>query len=107
MPERARRYLMDALNGDRDQVDPAVRRGLFANAQSIDSLRSEREEWADRMERERQEWDVRMETMMDEVKAEVVAQNRSTRRTVVGGSLSVAGAIVVAIITGLVQSGVV
>lgn len=36
---RARRYLVDAVDGE--QMDAPVRRGLVANAESIDALRNE------------------------------------------------------------------
>lgn len=38
--DAARQALNDALNGDRDKVDPAVRRGLIALAGELDDLRN-------------------------------------------------------------------
>lgn len=78
---RARRYLLDALDGEQNTVDPPVRRGLFANAESVDALRSDH--------------DIELNAMRELVE--------SVRRAVVAGStavvLSLIGSVFTLVIT--------
>lgn len=84
--------LINALNGDIDKVDPAVRRALVAIAQ-------EHDEQAD-------QWDVRidgLETKIDGAVEEFKDEVKGVRRLLIGLTSTVIGGILVGIINVIVN----
>lgn len=75
---RARRYLVDALDGQAEMLDAPVRRGLVANAESVDVLRTEHElELGE------------MRALVERVRHAVVTGSAAVVVSVVGSALSV------------------